>query len=153
MSPSEYPRPTSRDGVATPDTQPNTTGKVSITTLIRIRQEKIMFSFQNKKVLLLRSMLVRTPAIRPNAAAEIHLFTASVADRMKLGKGKLLFYIRPFFKDLSFNLAQINFYLIYSARIEDLALRAWAIGARWQLKTQVLSFLFSYTPYLSQGYN
>ena len=94
-------------------------------------------------------MLVRTPAIRPNAAAEIHLFTASVADRMELGKGTLLFYIRPFFKDLSFNLAQINFYLIYSARIEDLALRAWAIGARWQLKTQVLFFLFSYTPYLS----
>ena len=58
VSPSEYPRPTSRDGVATPDTQPNTTGKVSITTLIRIRQEKIMFSFQNKKALLLRSMLV-----------------------------------------------------------------------------------------------
>ena len=52
VSPSEYPRPTSRDGVATPDTQPNTTGKVSITTLIRIRQEKIMFSFQNKKMLL-----------------------------------------------------------------------------------------------------
>ena len=47
-----------------------------------------MFSFQNKKVLLLRSMLVRTPAIRPNAAAEIHLFTASVADRMELGKRK-----------------------------------------------------------------
>ena len=52
VSPSEYPRPTSRDGVATPDTQPNTTGKISITTLIRIRQEKIMFSFQNKKMLL-----------------------------------------------------------------------------------------------------
>ena len=52
MSPSEYPRPTSRDGVETPDTQPNTTGKISITTLIRIRQEKIIFSFQNKKVLL-----------------------------------------------------------------------------------------------------
>ena len=52
MSPSEYPRPTSRDGVATPDTQPNTTVEISITTLIRIRQEKIMFSFQNKKVLL-----------------------------------------------------------------------------------------------------
>ena len=33
-------------------------------------------------------MLVRTPAIRPNAAAETHLFTASVADRMELGKGK-----------------------------------------------------------------
>ena len=47
-----------------------------------------MFSFQNKKVLLLRSMLVRTPAIRPNAAAEIHLFTASVADVVKVGKGK-----------------------------------------------------------------
>ena len=109
-----------------------------------------MFSFQNKKVLLLRSMLVRTPAIRPNAAAEIHLFTASVADRMELGKGTLLFYIRPFFKDLSFNLAQINFYLIYSARIEDLALRAWAIGARWQLKTQALFFLFSYAPHLSR---
>ena len=30
---------------------------------------------------------------------------------------------------------------MYSARIEDLALRAWAIGARWQLKTQVLSYL------------
>ena len=88
MSPSEYPRPTSRDGVATPDTQPNTTGKISITTLIRIRQEKIMFSFQNKKVLLLRSMLVRTPAIRPNATAEIHLFTASVADVAKVDKGK-----------------------------------------------------------------
>lgn len=71
----------------------------------------------------------------------------------KLGKGTLLFYIRPFFKDLSFNLAQINFYLIYSARIEDLALRAWAIGARWQLKTQVLFFLFSYTPHLAQGHN
>ena len=39
-------------------------------------------------MLLPGSMLVRTPAIRPNAAAEIHLFTASVADRMKLGKGK-----------------------------------------------------------------
>ena len=47
-----------------------------------------MFSFQNKKVLLLRSMFVRTPAIRPNAAAEIHLFTASVADGWELGKGK-----------------------------------------------------------------
>ena len=30
---------------------------------------------------------------------------------------------------------------MYSARIENLALRAWAIGARWQLKTQAL---FSY---------
>ena len=47
-----------------------------------------MFSFQNKKVLLLRSMLVRTPAIRPNAATEIHHFTASVADRIELGKRK-----------------------------------------------------------------
>ena len=52
-----------------------------------------MFSFQNKKVLLLRSMLVRTPAIRPNAAAEIHLFTASVADRMELGKAPHIFSI------------------------------------------------------------
>ena len=93
VSPSEYPRPTSRDGVATPDTQPNTTGKVSITTLIRIRQEKIMFSFQNKKVLLLRSMLVRTPAIRPNAATEIHLFTTSVADRMRTWQGPHIFSI------------------------------------------------------------
>ena len=42
---------------------------------------------------------------------------------------------------------------MYSARIEDLALRAWAIGARWQLKTQVFFFLFSYTPHLAQGYN
>ena len=50
--PTEYPRQASRDGVATPDTQPNTTGKISITTLIRIRQEKIMFSFQNKEGLL-----------------------------------------------------------------------------------------------------
>ncbi|MBD8935018.1 MAG: hypothetical protein EGQ72_01395, partial [Anaeroglobus sp.] len=50
--PTEYPRQASRDGVATPDTQPNTTGKISITTLIRIRQEKIMFSFRKKKVLL-----------------------------------------------------------------------------------------------------
>ena len=102
VSPSEYPRPTSRDGVATPDTQPNTTGKVSITTLIRIRQEKIMFSFQNKKALLLRSMLVRTPAIRPNAAAEIHLFTASVTDGWELGKGEqyhltFAFFQGPFF--------------------------------------------------------
>ena len=53
-----------------------------------------MFSFQNKKVLLLRSMLVRTPAIRPNAAAEIHLFTASVADGMETWQGKIryIFY-------------------------------------------------------------
>ena len=97
MGPSEYPRSTSRDGVATPDTQPNTTGKISITTLIRIRQEKIMFSFQNKKVLLLRSMLVRTPAIRPNATAEIHLFTAIVADRMGTWQGGAIsFNIRLF---------------------------------------------------------
>lgn len=33
-------------------------------------------------------MLVRTPAIRPNAAAEIHLFMPSVADVAKVGKGK-----------------------------------------------------------------
>ena len=32
-------------------------------------------------------MLVRTPAIRPNAAAEIHPFTASVADRMGTWQG------------------------------------------------------------------
>lgn len=38
-------------------------------------------------------MLVRTPAIRPNAAAEIHLFTASVADRMELGKAPHIFSI------------------------------------------------------------
>ena len=48
---------------------------------------EIMFSFQNKKVLLLRSMLVRTPAIRPNAAAEIHLFSASIANRMGTWQG------------------------------------------------------------------
>ena len=55
-----------------------------------------MFPFQNKKVLLLWSMLVRTPAIRPNATTEIHLFTASVADRMELGKGTISFNIHPF---------------------------------------------------------
>ena len=33
-------------------------------------------------------MLVRTPAICPNATAEIHLFTASVADVAKVDKGK-----------------------------------------------------------------
>ena len=98
MSPSEYPRPTSRDGVETPDTQPNTTGKINITTLIRIRQEKIMFSFQNKKALLLRSMLVRTPAIRPNAAAEIHLFTTSVADVVKEEKDLFLNAISLYIK-------------------------------------------------------
>ena len=39
-------------------------------------------------------MLVRTPAIRLNAAAEIHLFTASVADRMGTWQGKIryIFY-------------------------------------------------------------
>ena len=47
-----------------------------------------MFSFQNKKVLLLGSMLVRTPAIRPNATTEIHLFTAIVADRMGTWQGE-----------------------------------------------------------------
>ena len=61
-----------------------------------------MFSFQNKKVLLLRSMLVRTPAIRPNAATEIHLFTTSVADRMGTWQGKeyhltFSFFQGPFF--------------------------------------------------------
>ena len=40
---------------------------------------------------------------------------------------------------------------MYSARIEDLALRAWAIGARWQLKTQALSYLAMLR--ISQGYN
>ena len=55
-----------------------------------------MFSFQNKKVLLLRSMLVRTPAIRPNATTEIHLFTASVANGWELGKGTISFNITLF---------------------------------------------------------
>ena len=41
-------------------------------------------------------MLVRTPAIRPNAATEIHLFTASVADGWELGKETISFNIRPF---------------------------------------------------------
>ena len=53
-----------------------------------------MFSFQNKKVLLLGSMLVRTPAIRPNATTEIHLFTAIVADQMGTWQEKIryIFY-------------------------------------------------------------
>ena len=60
-------------------------------------------------MLLLRSMLVRTPAIRPNAAAEIHLFTASVADRMGTWQEEQYHLTLRFFKNLAFNLAQIIF--------------------------------------------
>ena len=57
-----------------------------------------MFSFQNKEVLLLGSMLVRTPAIRPNATAEIHLFTAIVADGIKKEKDSFLNAISLYIK-------------------------------------------------------
>ena len=96
-------------------------------------------------------MLVRTPAIRPNAAAEIHLFTASVADRMELGKGIISFNIRLFSRTFLLTLLKsfLSDILCSNRGLSVTRLGDWSLMA----VKNASPFLFSYTPYLSQVYN
>lgn len=106
-----------------------------------------MFSFQNKKVLLLRSMLVRTPAIRPNATAEIHLFTASIANRMGTWQGTISFNIRPFSKTSPLTLLKL---FLSDILCSNRGLSVTRLGDWSPMAVKNASpFLFSYTPYLS----
>ena len=148
MSPSEYPRQASRDGVATPDTQPNTTGKISITTLIRIRQEKIMFSFQNKKVLLPGRDARKNPCHTSECSGRNTPFTASVANGWELGKETISFNIRPFSQTAPLTLLKsfLSDILCPNRGLSVTRLGDWSPMA----VKNASPFLFSYAPHLSR---
>ena len=97
-------------------------------------------------------MLVRTPSIRPNAAAEIHLFTASVADVAKVGKGIVSFNIRLFSRTFLLTLLKslLSDILCSNRGLSVTRLGDWSPMA---VKNASPFFLFSYTPHLFQGYN
>ena len=97
-------------------------------------------------------MLVRTPSIRPNAAAEIHLFTASVADVAKVGKGIVSFNIRLFSRTFLLILLKsfLSDVLCSNRGLSITRLGDWSPMA---VKNASPFFLFSYTPHLFQGYN
>ena len=148
MSPSEYPRPTSQDGVATPDTQPNTTGKISITTLIRIRQEKIMLSFQNKKALLPGRDARKNPCHTSECSGRNTPFTASVANGWELGKETISFNIRPFSQTAPLTLLKsfLSDILCPNRGLSVTRLGDWSPMA----VKNASPFLFSYAPHLSR---
>ena len=112
-----------------------------------------MVSFQNKKMLLPGRDARKNPCHTSECGGRNTPFHSKCSrSDENLARGAISFNIRPFSKTSPLTLLKSILFDIL-ARIEDLTLRAWAIGARWQLKTQVLFFLFSYTPYLSQEYN
>ena len=108
-----------------------------------------MFSFQNKKALLLRSMLVRTSAIRSNATTEIHPFTAIEADRMGTWQGGAIsFNIRLFSRTFLLTLLKsfLSDILCSNRGLSVTRLGDWSPMA----VKNASPFLFSYAPHLSR---